>query len=169
VTVITLRTNQIRLQIQIVELLYLLSPSSGLQTMSHTVREIYESRPQGNVAALKRFELIKLSSLLSALRGRFSSKPGTIPRGQSEWIDKLYVALWDRIVCAIGDAAVNGEANNNWPNYFNDLRDLTSRVVGKSTTIGLSESEKVQLTRRLVESIHQLEHEFCRLLELADK
>jgi hypothetical protein len=69
----------------------------------------------------------------------------------------------------MGNAAVNNEANNDWPNYFNGLRDVTSKVVGESTTIGLSDSERARLVRRLVESIDQLEHEFSRLLELADK
>ena len=83
--------------------------------------------------------------------------------------EALYEALWDRIVRAIGRAAVNNEVNDDWPNYFDDLRDLTSKVIEKSTIIGLSERQKVQLTRRLVESIHQLEREFCRLIEQADK
>jgi hypothetical protein len=137
--------------------------------MSHAVREIYQSRPQRDAAALTRSELAKLSSLLSILRARFQSNPWRSPRAQSERIDKLYEALWDRIVRAIGRAAVNNEVNDDWPNYFDDLRDLTSKVIEKSTIIGLSERQKVQLTRRLVESIHQLEREFCRLIEQADK
>jgi hypothetical protein len=137
--------------------------------MGLAVREIYRNRRPRDSAVPLRSELVRLSSLLSRLRARFQPTQERTPRAQPERIDRLYEALWDRIVRAMGNAAVNNEANNDWPNYFNGLRDVTSKVVGESTTIGLSDSERARLVRRLVESIDQLEHEFSRLLELADK
>jgi polynucleotide 5'-kinase involved in rRNA processing len=136
--------------------------------MSLAIKATYQSRRPIDLAGPQSSELVRLSSLLSKLRARFQPTHGT-PSAQRERIDRLYEALWDRIVRAMGHAAVNNEVNNNWPNYFNGLRDVTSKVVGESMIIGLSDSGKAQLTRRLVESIDQLENEFSRLLELADK
>jgi hypothetical protein len=136
--------------------------------MSLATREIYRSRRPIDSVGLQRSELVRLSSLLSKLRARFQATHGT-PSAQLERIDKLYEALWDRIVRAMGHAAANNEVNDNWPNYFDGLRNVTVKVVGENTIGGLSDSGKAQLTRRLVESIDQLEHEFSRLLKLADK
>jgi hypothetical protein len=136
--------------------------------MSPAIREIYRNRRGLDSTGLPRSESVRLSSLLSKLRARFQPAYGA-PSAQLERIDRLYESLWDRIVRAMGHAAVNNEVNDNWSNYFNGLRNVTNKVVGESTTIGLSENERALLIRRLVESIHQLEHEFSRLRELTDK
>ena len=82
---------------------------------------------------------------------------------RSEQIDKLYEMLWDRIVRAMGRAVVNHETDN-WPKYFDGLREVTRKVVGEGTIFGLSRIEKAELTRRLTESIDELEHELCKEL-----
>jgi hypothetical protein len=71
--------------------------------------------------------------------------------------------LWDRIVRAMGRAVVNHETDN-WPKYFDGLREVTRKAVGEGTIIGLSKIEKAELTRRLTESIDELEHELSKEL-----
>jgi hypothetical protein len=117
--------------------------------------------PKG--AAEKRSALVKLSSLLSALRARLGPQQRPIESSRSEHVDDLYEAIWDRIVRAMGSAVVNRETNN-WPEYFDSLRNLIHKTVAESPTCGLSEGEKADLVRRLEDSISQLENELHRVL-----
>ena len=63
----------------------------------------------------------------------------------------------------MGRAVVNHETDN-WPKYFDGLREVTRKAVGEGTIVGLSKIEKAELTRRLTESIDELEHELCKEL-----
>ena len=63
----------------------------------------------------------------------------------------------------MGRAVVNHETDN-WPKYFDGLREVTRKAVGEGTIIGLSKIEKAELTRRLTESIDELEHELRKEL-----
>jgi hypothetical protein len=111
----------------------------------------------------RRSALVTLSSFLSVLRAPLGVQQRPIESSRSVRVDDLYEAIWDRIVRAMGSAVVNRETNN-WPEYFNSLRNLICRTVAESSTCGLSEGEKSDLTRRLVESISQLENELHRVL-----
>ena len=130
--------------------------------MRQEIRQIHPNMPSRDVAA-KRSALVELLSLLSKLRARFQARHSRIASSRSEQIDKLYEMLWDRIVRAMGRAVVNHETDN-WPKYFDGLREVTRKAVGEGTVIGLSKIEKAELTRRLTESIDELEHELCKEL-----
>jgi hypothetical protein len=130
--------------------------------MSQEVREIHPNTPPRDGAA-KHSALVKLLFLLSKLRARFQATYSQIASSRSEQIDALYEMLWDRIVRAMGRAVVNHETNN-WPKYFDGLREVTRKVVGEGTITGLSKIEKAELTRRLTESIDELEHELSKEL-----
>jgi hypothetical protein len=108
--------------------------------------------------------LVKLSSLLSDLRARLGTKQSPIEGLRSKRIDDLYEAIWDRIVRAMGSAVVNRETNN-WPEYFDNLRNLIRKTIAESSTCGLSESDKQGLIRRLEESTRQLESELHHALD----
>jgi hypothetical protein len=114
-------------------------------------------------AAEERSALVTLSSLLSALRARLGPQQLPIESSRSARVDDLYEAIWDRIVRAMGSAVVNRETSN-WPEYFGSLRKLIRKTVAESSTCGLSEDEKVDLVRRLEDSISQLENELHRVL-----
>jgi hypothetical protein len=131
------------------------------------LKEMQPKTLQGDVAA-SRGLLINLLNLLQTLRARFQVQRQTasetqIGSSRQELIDGLYEVLWDRILHAVGPAVVENETRN-WPKYFDGLRNLTRKVIAESRTIGLSEREKMELARRLVESIDQLEHELRPLL-----
>jgi hypothetical protein len=118
-------------------------------------------RPEG--AAEKPSALVKLSLLLSALRERLGASQRPIERSGSERVDDLYEAIWDRIVRAMGSAVVNRETDD-WPEYFDSLRNVIRRTIAESSTCDLSEGGKIDLTRRLEDSICQLENELrCAL------
>ena len=68
-------------------------------------------------------------------------------------IEGLYVAIWNRVHRHISRALVNRQTSN-WREYFDALRNLISKVVTNSS---LSQNEKTELTRRLVERINELE------------
>ena len=70
-------------------------------------------------------------------------------------LEGLYVAMWDRMIRSIGRALVNHQTEN-WPGYFNGLRDLARKVLAEATA-GLSPNEKADLARRLVERIDEME------------
>jgi hypothetical protein len=114
-------------------------------------------------AAEKHSALVRISSLLSALRGRLDTQQRSVEIARSERVDDLYEAIWDRVVRAMGSAVVNRETNN-WPEYFDNLRNLIRKTVAESSTSGLSDSEKEVLTWRLEASIRQLENELHRVL-----
>ena len=130
--------------------------------MSQEVSEIHPNAPPRDAEA-KRSALVELLFLLGKLRARFQVRYSRIASSRSEQIDKLYEMLWDRIVRAMGRAVVNHETDN-WPKYFDGLREVTRKAVGEGTIIGLSKIEKAELTRRLTESIDELEHELCKEL-----
>ena len=130
--------------------------------MSQEVREIYPNTPPTDAEA-RRSALGELLFLLGKLRARFQERYSPIASSRSEQIDKLYEMLWDRIVRAMGRAVVNHETND-WPKFFDGLREVTRKVVGQGTIFGLSKIEKAELTRRLTESIDELEHELCKEL-----
>jgi hypothetical protein len=130
--------------------------------MSQEVREIHPNTPPRDAAA-KHSALVKLLFLLSKLRAGFQARYSRIASSRSEQIDELYEMLWDRIVRAMGRAVVNHETNN-WPKYFDGLREVTRKAVGEGTIIGLSKIEKAELTSRLTESIDELEHELGKEL-----
>src|SRR4029077_7054153 len=136
--------------------------SQAFQYMSQEVKEIHPNTPPRD-AASKRSALVELLFLLGKLRARFQAGYSRIASSRSEQIDKLYEMLWDRIVRAMGRAVVNHETDN-WPKYFDGLREVTRKAVGEGTIIGLSKIEKAELTRRLTESIDELEHELCKEL-----
>jgi hypothetical protein len=68
-------------------------------------------------------------------------------------IEGLYVAIWNRVLRDISRAVVNRQTSN-WREYFDALRNLICKVVTNSS---LSENEKTELTRRLLERINKLE------------
>jgi hypothetical protein len=67
-------------------------------------------------------------------------------------VDELYVALSARIT-----ADVVRHQDDDWPTYFNGLRDVTRRVVTETGESGLSASSKAVLIQRLLEHIAELE------------
>jgi hypothetical protein len=77
------------------------------------------------------------------------------PRGGSneEDLEKLYVAIWSRVLRDITHVHINRKAND-WPDYFGALRNLIVKVVSDS---GLAAEEKARLTRRLSGRIEDLE------------
>jgi hypothetical protein len=74
-------------------------------------------------------------------------------------IDDLYRAMWNRIIRDITQAVVKRETNS-WADYFAALRELVSTAVTDSRGRGLSESEKADLTRRLLERINEFEKQW---------
>jgi hypothetical protein len=68
-------------------------------------------------------------------------------------IEGLYVAIWNRVLRDISRVLVNRQTSN-WREYFDALRNLISKVVTNSS---LSQNEKTELTRRLLERINELE------------
>jgi hypothetical protein len=105
-------------------------------------------------AAASRAKLLLLSRQLRArLQTQRKQQEGP---SQPKSAEALYVALWERMLHAIGRAAVNHETDD-WPDYFNRLRDLTRKLVAASTTSSLTDDEKETLIRRLLERIDQFE------------
>jgi len=113
--------------------------------------------------AEKRSALLTLSSFLGVLRAPLGMQQQPVERSRSVRVDDLYEAIWDRIVRAMGSAVVNRETDN-WPEYFDSLRNLIRRTIADSSTCGLSEVEKADLVRRLEDSISQLQNELHRVL-----
>jgi hypothetical protein len=109
--------------------------------MSQEVSELHSNTPPRDAAA-KRSALVELLFLLGKLRARFQVRYSRIASSRSEQIDNLYEMLWDRIVRAMGRAVVNHETDN-WPKYFDGLREVTRKAVGEGTIIGLSRSRKL--------------------------
>jgi hypothetical protein len=121
-----------------------------------------KAAPQKGTAE-KHSALVNLSSWLSAFRARLDAGQQSVESSRSKRVDDLYEAIWDRIVRAMGSAVVNRETNN-WPEYFDNLRNLIRKSIAESSTSGLSDSEKEVLTWRLEASIRQLENELHRVL-----
>ena len=115
-------------------------------------------------AVEKHSAFVRLSSLLGVLRARFGAPQQPIEGSGFERVDDLYEAIWDRIVRAMGTAVVNRETDN-WPEYFDGLRKVIHKTIAECSTCGLSESEKGDLTRRLEDSICQLENELHSALD----
>jgi hypothetical protein len=67
-------------------------------------------------------------------------------------VDELYSALSARITIAL----VRHQPDD-WPRYFNGLRDLARRVVAENAGSDLSPAEKAELTTRLIKHIDNLE------------
>jgi hypothetical protein len=67
-------------------------------------------------------------------------------------VDELYAALSARIT-----ADVVRHQGDDWPAYFNGLRDVTRRVVTETAESGLSATDKAVLIQRLLEHIAELE------------
>ena len=68
-------------------------------------------------------------------------------------LEGLYAAVWNRVLRDISRAVVRRQTSN-WREYFGALRTLVSKVITNSS---LSENEKKELTRRLLERINELE------------
>src|SRR5262245_34433769 len=106
------------------------------------------------LASASRARLLLLSGQLRN-RLQLKRKPQTGPAPPRSAED-LYAALWDRMLRAIGRAAVN-HTTDDWPGYFNGLRNLTRKLVAESAINGLSDDEQQTLLRRLLERIDQFE------------
>ena len=111
----------------------------------------------------KHSALVRLSSLLSALRARLGAQQQPIESSTFVHLDDLYEAIWDRIERAVGSAIVSRETTN-WSEYFDGLHNLIHKTVAESSTCSLSEGEKADLVRRLEDSLSQLQNELQRVL-----
>ena len=67
-------------------------------------------------------------------------------------IDELFEMLSARITA---DAV--RQKTKDWPNYFNEVRIMILRVIAKTQESPLSASERIELSRRLVDHVEALE------------
>jgi hypothetical protein len=126
--------------------------------------KVTDKRVRLEGAVEKHSAFVRLSSLLGVLRARFGAPQQPINGSGLERVDDLYEAIWDRIVRAMGSAVVNRETDN-WPEYFDGLRKVIRKTIAESSTCGLPENEKEDLTHRLEDSICQLENELHSALD----
>ena len=75
-------------------------------------------------------------------------------------VEDLYLGVSARITSAV----VNNRTND-WPNYFEGLRDLVRRVVTETTENGLSADARAALLQRLMDHIADLEKNWPSLAE----
>jgi hypothetical protein len=74
-------------------------------------------------------------------------------------VDDLYTTLSTRIT----EEVVN-HRTLDWPGYFNQLRDMIRRVVAtEPSSADLSTNERVELTRRLLAHVEELEKTWPKL------
>ena len=74
-------------------------------------------------------------------------------------VDDLYITLSARITQEV----VNHETLD-WPTYFNQLRDIIRRVVtDQANNPDLSVHERIELTRRLLAHVDELERAWPNL------
>ena len=88
----------------------------------------------------------QLWSMTDRIRARGSGPPA------SSRVDKLFEILAARITA---DAV--RQRSYDWPTYFNEVRVLILRIVGGSKESRLSDEEKIELTRRLLDHVVGLE------------
>ena len=88
----------------------------------------------------------QLWSVTDRIRARGSGQP------ESSRVDELFEILSARITAD----AVKQRAHD-WPTYFSEVRILILRIVGGSKESHLSDEEKIELTRRLVDHVEGLE------------
>jgi len=88
----------------------------------------------------------QLWSVTDRVRARGSDPP------VSSRVDELFEILSARITA---DAV--GQRSHDWPTYFHEVRILILRIVGGSKESHLSDEEKIELTRRLVDHVEGLE------------
>jgi hypothetical protein len=67
-------------------------------------------------------------------------------------VDEAYTALSAKIT-----SDVIRQETDNWPTYFEGLRDVTKRVVVTTAESGLSDEDKAALLKRLLDHIADLE------------
>ena len=70
----------------------------------------------------------------------------------SSRVDELFEVISARITA---DAV--RQRSYDWPTYFNEVRILILRIVGGSKESHLSDEEKIELTRRLLDHVEGLE------------
>ena len=70
----------------------------------------------------------------------------------SSRVDELFEVISARITA---DAVKQG--GHDWPTHFNEVRILILRIVGGSKESHLSDEEKIELTRRLLDHVEGLE------------
>ena len=73
-------------------------------------------------------------------------------------VDDIYSTLSTRITQEV----VNHQTLD-WTGYFNQLREIIRRVTSGSTNADLSVDEKVELTRRLLAHVDELERAWPNL------
>jgi hypothetical protein len=73
-------------------------------------------------------------------------------------VEDLYIALSARVT-----AAVVNHQTLDWTNDFNQLREVIRRVTGGPTNADLTTEEKVELTRRLLALVDDLERTWPNL------
>jgi hypothetical protein len=88
----------------------------------------------------------QLWSVTDRVRARGSGQP------ESSRVDELFEMLSARITAD----AVKQRAHD-WPTYFTEVRILILRIVGGSKESHLSDGEKIELTRRLLDHVEGLE------------
>ena len=72
--------------------------------------------------------------------------------------DELYGALSARVT-----AALTEHETDDWPAYFEGLREVIRRVVFETAESGLSEKEEQALIQRLLEHVSSLEEWWVKL------
>ncbi len=97
--------------------------------------------------------LALLNSIQAILAG--DDRPQITTSGP-ERVEELDAALWEQMLRALGRALIDHQTDD-WPAYFNHLRQVVNKVVTTTAISEMDDSHKAILVQRLMDRIDGLE------------
>jgi hypothetical protein len=97
--------------------------------------------------------LALLNSIQAILAG--DDRPKVTTSGP-ERVEELDAALWEQMLRALGRALIDHQTDD-WPAYFNHLRQVVNKVVTTTAISEMDDSHKAILVQRLMDRIDGLE------------